>query len=78
MKKVEKGLRGFASMDIDLQRQIASKGGKAAHAQGRGHEFTREEARAAGRLGGKAHSREHMAAIGRLGGRARHKAKVEA
>jgi len=60
-------------MDLAKQREIASKGGKAAHAQGRAHEFTAEEARAAGRKGGESVSRdrEHMAAIGREGGRAR-------
>ena len=62
--------RGFASMDEDKQRQIASKGGKAAHEKGTAHEFTTEEARAAGRKGGEAVSRDrqHMAAIGREGG----------
>ena len=40
--------RGFASMDEDEQREIASQGGKAAHASGNAHEFTSEEARAAG------------------------------
>jgi hypothetical protein len=45
----EKGKRGFAGMDPEKQRQIASKGGKAAHQKGRAHEFTSEEARAAGR-----------------------------
>ena len=44
--------RGFASMDRGKQREIASKGGKAAHARGTAHEWTREEARAAGRKGG--------------------------
>ncbi|HEY8091679.1 MAG TPA: KGG domain-containing protein [Polyangiaceae bacterium] len=66
-------VRGFASMDTDRQRAIASKGGKAAHARGSAHEFTAEEARDAGRKGGAAVSqnREHMAAIGRAGGLAR-------
>jgi general stress protein YciG len=45
--------RGFASMDPDKQRQIASKGGKAAHESGHAHEFTPAEARAAGRKGGE-------------------------
>jgi general stress protein YciG len=65
--------RGFASMDAEKQREIASKGGKAAHAQGRAHEFTTDEARVAGRRGGEAVSqdRSHMAAIGRAGGQAR-------
>lgn len=44
--------RGFASMDRARQREIASKGGKAAHAKGNAHEWTREEAREAGRRGG--------------------------
>ena len=42
--------RGFASMDPDRQREIASQGGKAAHAKGTAHEFTSEEARRAGSL----------------------------
>lgn len=46
--------RGFASMDISKQREIASKGGKAAHEKGTAHEFTSEEAAAAGRKGGQA------------------------
>jgi len=46
--------RGFASMDPEEQREIASKGGKAAHEQGVAHEFTSEEAREAGRKGGQA------------------------
>lgn len=46
--------RGFASMDEDRQREIASQGGKAAHEKGTAHEFSSEEARAAGRKGGQA------------------------
>lgn len=46
--------RGFARMDPERQREIASKGGKAAHASGHAHQFTSEEARAAGRKGGQA------------------------
>lgn len=46
--------RGFAGMDPERQRQIASEGGRAAHAQGTAHEFTPEEAREAGRKGGEA------------------------
>lgn len=42
--------RGFASMDPARQREIASQGGRAAHASGNAHEFTSEEARAAGAL----------------------------
>jgi general stress protein YciG len=68
-----KSNRGFASMDAHKQREIASKGGKAAHQQGRAHEFTPDEARTAGRKGGEVVSRDraHMAAIGRAGGQAR-------
>ena len=46
--------RGFASMDRLRQREIASKGGKAAHEKGTAHEWTSEEARVAGRRGGMA------------------------
>lgn len=46
--------RGFASMSSEKQREIASKGGRAAHTKGTAHEWTSEEARAAGRKGGQA------------------------
>ena len=71
--------RGFAAMDREKQRQIASMGGKAAHAKGTAHEFTSQEAAAAGSKGGKAahlrgtaheFSREEAAAAGRKGGQA--------
>ncbi|MDZ7957723.1 MAG: KGG domain-containing protein [Aulosira sp. DedQUE10] len=67
--------RGFASMDEDKQREIASKGGHAAHQKGTAHEFTSEEAREAGRKGGEAVSqdREHMAEIGSKGGKSSHR-----
>ena len=45
--------RGFAAMDPERQRQIASEGGRAAHRQGVAHEWSAEEARAAGRKGGQ-------------------------
>jgi hypothetical protein len=45
--------RGFAGMDENKQREIARKGGKAAHEKGTAHQFTSEEARAAGRKGGQ-------------------------
>jgi uncharacterized protein len=48
--------RGFASMDRVKQREIASKGGKAAHERGTAHEWSSEEAREAGRKGGSAAS----------------------
>ncbi len=53
--------RGFASMDPVKQREIASKGGKAAHEKGTAHEFTPEEAAAAGRKGGQASGRGRSA-----------------
>ena len=46
--------RGFASMNTDKQREIASKGGRAAHEKGVAHEWTPEQAREAGRKGGLA------------------------
>jgi general stress protein YciG len=52
--------RGFASMDPDKQREIASKGGRAAHVQGTAHEWTSDEARAAGRKGGAASRHQVM------------------
>lgn len=45
--------RGFASMSPEKQREIASKGGRAAHQKGTAHEWTSEEARHAGRKGGQ-------------------------
>ena len=45
--------RGFASMSREKQREIASKGGRAAHEKGTAHEWTPDEARAAGRKGGQ-------------------------
>ena len=52
--------RGFASMDRAKQREIASKGGKAAHQKGTAHEWTSEEAREAGRKGGMASHRRKL------------------
>lgn len=68
-----KSARGFASMDPAKQREIASKGGRKAHAIGTAHTFTKEEASAAGKKGGAKTSanRAFMAEIGRKGGRAR-------
>jgi general stress protein YciG len=70
MSMTEQSRRGFASMEPDKQRQIAEKGGRAAHAKGTAHEFTSDEAREAGRKGGQSVSRNrsHMADIGREGG----------
>src|SRR3982074_1665379 len=71
------GKRGFGSMDEAKQREIASKGGQAAHLKGSAHEFSPEEARQAGSKGGKAahdkgsaheFSSEEARAAGRKGG----------
>ena len=56
--------RGFASMDRMKQREIASKGGKAAHQKGTAHEWTSEEAREAGRKGGMASHRRNSDVLG--------------
>lgn len=58
-------------MNAEKQREIARKGGRAAHEKGTAHEFTSDEARAAGRKGGERVSanRAHMSRIGRLGGK---------
>ncbi len=67
---VAKEDRGFASMDRAKQREIASKGGKAAHQKGTAHEWTSEEARDAGRKGGIAsHQRRREQAGGSEEGR---------
>lgn len=73
MSGTGKSKRGFASMDANRQREIASKGGRAAHAKGTAHEWSSDEARVAGRKGGEVVSRDraHMAAIGREGGESR-------
>ncbi|SNS06017.1 KGG domain-containing protein [Hymenobacter mucosus] len=55
--------RGFAAMDPEMQRRLASEGGRASHESGRGHRFTSEEARAAGRKGGQA-SRSRSGQVG--------------
>jgi uncharacterized protein len=55
--------RGFAGMPKEQLSEIARKGGKAAHAHGTAHEFTSEEAKAAGRKGGRAqHAKKREAA----------------
>ena len=48
----EKSRRGFAAMSPEQQRRIASEGGRASHESGKGHRFSSEEARVAGRKGG--------------------------
>jgi general stress protein YciG len=63
--------RGLAAMTKERQREIAKRGGKAAHERGTAHEFSGSEAREAGRKGGEAVSsdREYMSRIGREGAR---------
>ena len=66
--------RGFRSMPAAEQREIARKGGIAAHKNGTAHEFTPEEARDAGKKGGETtaqHGPNFYAEIGRKGGKAR-------
>jgi hypothetical protein len=53
MEGIRKERRGFASMSPEKQREIASKGGRAAHEKGTAHEWSQDEARAAGRKGGQ-------------------------
>lgn len=56
-------LRGFASMSSERRKAIASKGGKAAHARGTAHQWDQDEARVAGRKGGRAlHAKKRAAA----------------
>jgi uncharacterized protein len=64
---VAKEDRGFASMDRAKQRDIASKGGKAAHQKGTAHEWTSEEARDAGRKGGIASHQRRREQMGSSG-----------
>ena len=68
--------RGFAAMAPDRQKAIASLGGRTAHRLGVAHEFSSEEASAAGRRGGAkvASIPGHMAALGRKGAKARQEA----
>jgi general stress protein YciG len=59
---IKKSTRGFASMTAAKQREIASKGGKAAHEKGTAHQWTREEARNAGQKGGAARAKQLLRA----------------
>ena len=54
-----KAVRGFAAMDREKQREIARKGGRAAHEQGVAHQWNTNEAREAGKKGGQARSRQN-------------------
>lgn len=78
-EEVKKSTRGFASMSREKLTEIGRKGGIAAHVQGTAHEFTKQEASAAGRIGGRnvSQNREHMSTIGRLGAAARVKRYAE-
>ncbi|MBC5783982.1 conidiation-specific protein 10 [Ramlibacter sp. USB13] len=67
-----KSNRGFASMDPQRQREIASEGGRAAHEKGTAHEFTSEEAREAGRKGGMARSANRRNAMNQANGGGSH------
>jgi uncharacterized protein len=59
MPSKPKSKKGFASLSVEQRREISKKGGIAAHAAGTAHEFSREEAVRAGRLGGRAtHSKK--------------------
>lgn len=53
----KKSIRGFAAMDTEKQREIARKGGRAAHEQGVAHEWSSHEAREAGKKGGQSRGR---------------------
>lgn len=79
--------RGFAAMDPERQREIASRGGKAAHQKGTAHQFTPEEARTAGSKGGQvAHQKgtahqfdsDEAREAGRKGGQASQAANKDA
>ena len=54
----KKSIRGFAAMDQEKQKEIARKGGRAAHEQGVAHEWSSQEAREAGKKGGQARSKQ--------------------
>lgn len=62
-------LRGFASMDKERQRQLASLGGIAAHMNGTAHRFTHEEALEAGRKGGQVSAMRRLEKANKLAGK---------
>ncbi len=66
----DKPKRGFAALDPEKRKQLAAKGGRALHDQGKAHALTEEEARRGGKSGGRAVAQdvEHMREIGRRGG----------
>jgi general stress protein YciG len=55
----QKSIRGFAAMDTEKQKEIARKGGRAAHEQGVAHQWSSQEAREAGKKGGQARGRKN-------------------
>jgi uncharacterized protein len=61
-----KSVRGFAAMDQEKQREIARKGGRAAHEQGVAHEWSSQEAREAGKKGGQARGKQNSREEGPL------------
>ncbi len=67
---LSKSRRGFAGWDPEKLRDVSRQGGRAAHQAGKTHQYTPDEARQAGRKGGRviSRNRDHMARIGRLGG----------
>lgn len=69
LQKIQMSKRGFAAMAPEKQRQIASKGGKAAHGERTAHKFTSETASAAGKKGSLSVSKDraYMSAIGKKG-----------
>lgn len=76
----QKKKKGFASMTPERLKEVCSKGGKSSQAKGNGHKWTPEEARKAGKKGGKkvSRDREYMAELGRKSAAARAKKKEEA
>ena len=52
------GMQGWAKLTPEQRRAISSAGGKAAHAKGTAHRWTREQAIEAGRKGGAVHARK--------------------
>jgi hypothetical protein len=69
--------RGFARLSPEEREAMSRKGGQASHASGRGHKFTVEDAREAGRKGGLANTTEHFKKIGRIGGLANARKRTE-
>ncbi len=65
-------------MSVERRREIAARGGRAAHEAGTAHQFTSEEARRAGKKGGQSVSQDriHMARIGRSGGKRSRRGKA--